>query len=186
MEPVIDFLARHPLLVTAFIVVLVVFIGNEIVVAMRSGHKLSPTDAVRLINDRDPVIVDVRSASDYRKGHIIGAANLPLARIGEAERELGKHKNRPMLVYCALGTASGSAREKLLKAGFSEVFPLRGGLNAWQAASLPVAKDPARNKASQKPANKALSDKSTANKSAANKPASNKSATKSAKKGGKA
>ncbi len=127
-------------LTTAFIVVLVAVIGNEIAIALRSGHKLSPADAVRLINDREPVIVDVRSQADYRKGHIIGALNLPLARIGEADKELAKHKKKPVLLYCAIGTAAGAAREKLLKQGWEEVFPLRGGLNAWQGAGLPVTK----------------------------------------------
>lgn len=184
MEPVIDFLARHPLLVTALIVVLVVFIGNEIVVALRSGHKLSPADAVRLINDRDPLIVDVRSVSDYRKGHIIGAVNLPLARIAEADSELGKHKSRPLLIYCALGTAAGSAREKLLKAGFSEVFPLRGGLNAWQGANLPVTKGDGRGKATTKSAAKGEARKS-ASKSASKSSGQAAGSSKPAKSGSK-
>ncbi len=117
MDLILDFLARHPVLTTAFIVVLVAVIGNEIA-----------------------VIVDVRSQADYRKGHIIGALNLPLARIGDADKELAKHKSKPVLLYCAIGTAAGAAREKLLKQGWDEVFPLRGGLNAWQGAGLPVTK----------------------------------------------
>ncbi len=116
MDLILDFLARHPVLTTAFIVVLVAVIGNEI------------------------AIVDVRSQADYRKGHIIGALNLPLARIGDADKELAKHKSKPVLLYCAIGTAAGAAREKLLKQGWDEVFPLRGGLNAWQGAGLPVTK----------------------------------------------
>ncbi len=122
-----------------FIFLLVAVIGNEIAISLRSGHKLSPADAVRLINDREPVIVDVRSQSDYRKGHIIGAINLPMARIAEADKELAKHKSKPMLLYCAIGTAAGSAREKLMKQGWEEVFPLRGGLNARQGAGLPAS-----------------------------------------------
>lgn len=140
MDLILDFLARHPVLTTAFIVVLVALIGNEIAISLRSGHKLSPADAVRLINDREPVIVDIRSQADYRKGHIIGALSLPLARIGEAPKELAKHREKPVLLYCAIGTAAGSAREKLMKQGWDEVFPLRGGLNAWQGAGLPVTK----------------------------------------------
>ena len=132
------FASAHPFLVGAFVVVAVLLVANEIVVAMRSGFKLAPTDAVRLINDREPVIVDVRPVADFKKGRISGAVNLPMSRIAEAEKSIGKNKSRPVLLYCALGTSASAMREKLLKMGYEDVYALRGGLSAWQGASLPV------------------------------------------------
>lgn len=152
MEQILTFLGQHTVLTTALIVVLIVTIGNELVIAARSGHKLAPLDAVRLINDRDPIIVDVRSAGDFKKNHLNRAVNLPISRLGEAESILGSDKSRPLLLYCALGTAANSARDKLLQQGWSDVYPLRGGLNAWQIANLPVASGKAKAKQPSKAA----------------------------------
>ena len=154
MEQIVTFLGQHMVLTTALIVVLVVTIGNELVIAARSGHKLTPLDAVRLINDRDPIIVDVRSAGDFKKSHLKRAVNLPISRLSEAESIIGNDKSRPLLLYCALGTAANSARDKLLQQGWTEVFPMRGGLNAWQGANLPVATSQAKAKQPSKAAQK--------------------------------
>ena len=143
MEQLIAFLGQHPLLTTAFIVVLIAVVGTELVIAARSGHKLGPLDAVRLINDKDPLIVDVRSAGDFKKGHLNRAVNLPMSRMDEAKAVLGDNTDRPLLLYCALGTTANAARDRLLKQGWTEVYPLKGGLNAWQGANLPVT-NPAR------------------------------------------
>ena len=154
MEQILTFLGQHTLLTTALIVVLIATIGNEVVIAARSGHKLAPLDAVRLINDRDPIIVDVRSASDYKKSHLNRAVNLPMSRLNEAESILGNDKSKPLLLYCALGTTANSARDKLLQQGWTDVYPMRGGLNAWQIANLPVASDKTKAKAPSKAAQK--------------------------------
>jgi rhodanese-related sulfurtransferase len=43
-----------------------------------------------------------------------------------------------VLVYCALGGTASEAAAKLRKLGFTEVYPLRGGLNGWMNSNLPV------------------------------------------------
>ncbi|MBR9814202.1 rhodanese-like domain-containing protein [bacterium] len=154
MEQILTFLSQHPVLTTALIVVLIATIGNELVIAARSGHKLAPLDAVRLINDRDPIIVDVRSASDYKKSRLNRAVNLPISRLDEADAIIGTDKSRPLLLYCALGTTANSARDKLLQQGWTDVYPMRGGLNAWQGANLPVASNQAKAKQPSKAAQK--------------------------------
>jgi rhodanese-related sulfurtransferase len=46
----------------------------------------------------------------------------------------------PVIVSCRGGTRSGAACRLLRKSGFSNVFQLKGGVVAWQQASLPVEK----------------------------------------------
>lgn len=104
-----------------------------------TGEKrLSPSDAVRLINDRHALVLDVRTPADYKKGHILNALNVPQARLQERLSELGKDHARPIVVYCALGGVSAQATHQLKKAGYTEVYPIAGGLNGWLSASLPV------------------------------------------------
>ena len=138
MDQLVLFLGQHLVLVPAFGVVAVLLILNEMSGVVTGEKRLSPPEAVRLINDAQALVVDVRPPADFKKGHILNALNLPQTKLGERIGELGKDTARPIVVYCALGSVSAQAAHTLKKAGYSQVFPLKGGLNGWLAASLPV------------------------------------------------
>jgi rhodanese-related sulfurtransferase len=138
MDQLLYFLGQHPVLVSALGAVVVALILNEMSHLVTGEKRLSPLEAVRLINDRQALVVDVRPAGDYKKGHILNAINVPQAKLTERLPELGKDPARPIVVYCALGGVAAQASHELKKAGYSEVYPIRGGLNGWLAASLPV------------------------------------------------
>jgi rhodanese-related sulfurtransferase len=104
------------------------------------GPWVSPGQATHLVNREDALVVDVRDASEYAAGHVLGAKNVPLARIDAAGADLAKRKAKPVIVYCATGERAGKAAASLKKQGFTRVFNLSGGLKAWQDAGLPVEK----------------------------------------------
>jgi rhodanese-related sulfurtransferase len=137
MAQFLEFFQAHPVLFVALAVVIVLLIANEVHGNLTGGKRLSVSEAVRLINDRDPVVLDVRSPADFRKGHLLHAINAPLTKLDENLGQL-KDKSKPVLIYCALGTSAATAVERLRKQGYTEVYPMRGGLNAWLGASLPV------------------------------------------------
>jgi len=134
----LDFLQREMLLFAAFGVVLVLFIANELHGRVSGPKRLAARDAVRLINDRDALIVDVRPHAEFKKGHLMNAVNLPLAKVDEKVSELGKDKSRPIIVYCALGGSGVEAARKISGHGYTEVYPISGGLDGWMAADLPI------------------------------------------------
>lgn len=138
MDPLLQFVGQHAVLFSALAAVAVLLILNEMSGVVTGERRLSPIEAVRLINDRHALVLDVRAPGDYKKGHILDAVNVPQARLAERLDELGKDKARPVVVYCALGGVAAQAAHQLKKAGFAEVYPIRGGLNGWLAASLPV------------------------------------------------
>lgn len=138
MAQYLEFVANHPFLFAALALVVVALIANEVVGNLTGGKRLSASEAVRLINDRDPIVVDVRSLADFKRGHLLNAFHAPLAKFDDYVGQLAKDKSRPVLVYCALGSSSSTAADKLKKSGFAEVYPLKGGINAWQMANLPV------------------------------------------------
>jgi rhodanese-related sulfurtransferase len=96
--------------------------------------------AIQLINREDALVVDVRDAGDYAAGHILGAKNLPLARIEESGGDIAKRKEKPLIVYDDGGESSAKAAAALKKQGFTQVASLSGGLGAWRQAGLPVEK----------------------------------------------
>jgi rhodanese-related sulfurtransferase len=138
MQQYLDFVIAHPILFAALAGVVVLIIANEVHGNLTGGKRLSVPEAVRLINDREPLIVDVRTAADFKRSHLLNALNIPLAKLEERATELGRDKTRPILIYDALGSAAGEAADKLKKLGHAEAYPLRGGINGWLGASLPV------------------------------------------------
>ena len=128
----------HPVLFSALGGVAVLLILNEMSWVVTGEKRLSPLDAVRLINDRHALVLDVRPHADFKKGHILNALNVPQPKLAEHLNEIGKDTARPIVVYCALGGVAAQASHALKKAGYTEVYPLQGGLNGWLSASLPV------------------------------------------------
>ena len=96
--------------------------------------------AVQLINRRDAVILDVGDASEFAAGHLPNARHIPAAEIDKRIKEIEKLKERPIAVSCRNGNRSATACGVLRKNGFAEVFALKGGILAWQQASMPIEK----------------------------------------------
>lgn len=94
--------------------------------SMDTGH------ARKLISEtpRDDLsIIDVRQPGEYEQGHIPGAKLIP---VGELDSRLSEiDKDKPALVYCAIGGRSRVAAQLMAGKGFSRVINLSGGFKAW-------------------------------------------------------
>ena len=105
------------------------------------GPSVSAAQATQLINREDALVLDVRDPGEYGAGHILGAKNVPLARIDAGGSEIAaKRKEKPVIVYCDTGSRAAKAATALRGQGFAKVVSLSGGLGAWQQAGLPVEK----------------------------------------------
>jgi len=138
MDQYLQFANAHPVLMGVLLLSLLAIIANEVHGSLTGGKTLSAPEAVRLINDREARVVDIRPVADFKKGHVMGAINIPGDKIKGPLTELERDKAKPVIVYCALGGTAKEAAKTLRLQGFTEAFPLRGGLNAWLAANLPV------------------------------------------------
>jgi len=106
----------------------------------RQSHEVGAFEAVQLINRRDAVVLDVRDTGDYAAGHISSAKHIAESQLPERMKELEKYKTRPIVVCCKMGSRAPAVSATLRKQGFTEAFALRGGIAAWQQASLPLEK----------------------------------------------
>lgn len=106
----------------------------------RMSHEVGAIEAVQLINRRDALVLDVRDTGDYAAGHIANAKHVPEAQLADRMKELEKYRSRPIIVSCRSGSRASSVSGMLRKKGFTEAFALRGGIAAWQQASLPLEK----------------------------------------------
>ncbi|MCC7257651.1 MAG: rhodanese-like domain-containing protein [Gammaproteobacteria bacterium] len=136
MDQLLDFILRHPLLVSATFVAVAALIANELRLRSQGGVTVPAHEAVRLIN-QGATVVDVREAARFDAGHIIDAINVPAAELaGQAAERL--KKKRAVLVVCDHGGSSARLVPALRKAGFEKAWSLAGGLAAWERERLPV------------------------------------------------
>lgn len=137
MAQLVEFLGNHWILFMALGVILGLLTYSLIV-----GDKgsVEPTAATTLINQRDAAVIDVRPAADFAKGHIINAVNIPMNGFKNQTAALAKYKDGPVIVTCRSGGQSQGACHLLRKAGFPEVYNLKGGVLAWESANLPLTR----------------------------------------------
>ena len=90
--------------------------------------------------EKDVIILDVRTPQEYQEGHISNAINIPVQILGQQLDKLNNFKDKKILVYCRSGNRSAIASQILDRAGFKNVYNLKGGLLEWKASGLPLVK----------------------------------------------
>ncbi len=112
---------------------------------MRFGERvqafaaLSSMQAVRLMN-QGALVLDLRAKDSYDAGHIGEARNIPAAELASQADSLKKWREKNVITYCDSGVSGAGGARALTKLGFTKVFNLQGGLNAWVKDNLPLAK----------------------------------------------
>ena len=110
-------------------------------VSIASAEALPEIDvaaAAAQIQDKQIKVLDVREPAEFATGVIQGAVLIPLGQVERRIGELDGLKDRPMLVVCGSGGRSAQAIKVLSKYGFTKLTNIKGGMNAWRKAKLPV------------------------------------------------
>ena len=104
------------------------------------GNEIGTLEATRLMNQGTTLVLDVRDEKEFASGHLPRARHVPLKELEQRAAELAKFKEKPVIVTCRTGPRAAAASRVLKRAGFSNVYTLKGGVSAWQQASLPLEK----------------------------------------------
>ncbi|OKI01253.1 hypothetical protein A6A06_20850 [Streptomyces sp. CB02923] len=102
------------------------------------GHPpadLSPAEAHRRVVDGELTLVDVREDDEWAARHPAGAVH---AALGTLPASLSDLPDGPLAFICRTGTRSVQGGTQAIRAGRSPVYNVAGGLEAWEAAELPV------------------------------------------------
>ncbi len=103
---------------------------------------IDPNEFEKTINESSsPQIIDVRTPDEYNIGHISGAENINFQDSDFKTQLLKLDKTRPVLVYCAVGGRSGKASKMMNELGFTKIYDLDGGANAWSASGKELVRD---------------------------------------------
>lgn len=94
----------------------------------------------QLWREKKFTVLDVRTADEFKDGHIPGAVNLDVLDAGFEKQVAALDKSKTYLVHCASGRRSANAAGQMKTLGFKSVVDLAPGFNGWKAAGKPVEK----------------------------------------------
>lgn len=98
---------------------------------------ITSTEAKVIIDKkRNAYLLDVRTPEERRQGYIPGSVLIPIDMVGKRLAEIPK--NRPVIVYCAVGSRSRSVAQALARSGYAEVYNMKDGIFGWYRNGLPV------------------------------------------------
>ncbi len=118
------------------VVLIALFIGNIVSDKLKKYQDVDPNGAIALMDEKDLIILDVRETKERKAGFINGDTHIPLSQVKSKLSELDNSKK--VLVYCRSGARASHIAGLLTRNNFEQVYNLKGGLNAWKKANLPI------------------------------------------------
>ena len=124
---------RRQLLFSFFLLLVALPVYSDAAVA----RNLTPTEAFSLRGERsDLYLLDVRTLGEYQQTRLEGARLIPIGQFAKRLNEVPK--DRPILVYCAVGSRSAQVVNYLARQGYPKIYNLYGGIYAWAQKGYPV------------------------------------------------
>jgi rhodanese-related sulfurtransferase len=97
-------------------------------------------DKAHSLREKGFLLVDVRSVEEHDSGAIPGTdANIDFREMAKRHKEIGAGLDDHIVVYCQSGKRSNIAQDTLMELGYRNVYNIRGSVNAWLQAGLPLA-----------------------------------------------
>jgi len=103
-----------------------------------SADQLIDVKAAAERQARGELLLDIREADDYKEFHAPNTTNIPMGRLALRLTELETYKSKPIMVIDHAEQRAPRAMEVLLKAGFSQVVVVKGGMAEWKKSGLPI------------------------------------------------
>lgn len=119
------------------IALLVITSGNS--TGFGGYQNTNPQNAVLLIN-QGALVLDIRAAEEANQGRLLNSTNIPMAELPARLVELGKKKEKPVLLVSSDGRGTASSAKLLRANGFANIHNLNGGIRGWREAQLPLDK----------------------------------------------
>jgi rhodanese-related sulfurtransferase len=135
-----EFVQNHLFLVTAFTGVAVALLVSELKLLTRGFTAVNPQQLGLLVNNPVNQLLDVAAVNDFIAGHIPSAKNVPFDAFDPTQVLATLGPASAIVVYARKDQDAAFAATKLVKLGRKEIYVLSGGLSAWQAEHLPIAK----------------------------------------------
>lgn len=101
---------------------------------------VSAHDAQSALKDKDIIILDIRTAGEFKASHIKGAINIDFYNPKFAENIKKLDRNQKYFVYCRSGNRTGQSMRLFTSLGFKKIVHLYRGINDWNASGYSMVK----------------------------------------------
>jgi rhodanese-related sulfurtransferase len=137
------------LIITTFLTKLIFLTGCSEVLAKKEPVQISVEKVAEILTTQKDsyIVLDVRTKEEFDAGHLDSALLIPVEELETRYVELAI--NIPAIVYCRSGKRSATAAALLVSKGFSKVYDMTGGINAWTEKGYPVIVENAGSGASE-------------------------------------
>ena len=118
------------------LMVMLLLVGCSVPAESGSYRQINGSDAIAMMEEKtDYIILDVRTAEEFKEKRIPGAINVPNETIATEEIPELPDKEQLILVYCRSGNRSKQASEKLAVLGYTNIVEF-GGINDWPGETV--------------------------------------------------
>jgi rhodanese-related sulfurtransferase len=138
MQQFLLFIGQHWMLVLLFIVILGAIIWLETQGKVSGMSRVSPQEAINMINRQSAVVFDIRDKNAFTQGHIAHSHNFSQSEL--SSKDLSKYQESPIILVCNTGTSAPKLGQTLKAKGLKQLYFLQGGITAWTNANLPLVK----------------------------------------------
>jgi rhodanese-related sulfurtransferase len=135
-----EFIQHHMILTSLFAVFLVAVLIFEFRARLKAGIKLSPQAVIAMVNRENALLIDIRPADKFSNGHIINAKHTAQDKAEDLLKQLKISQDKPIVMVCQRGISAALVGERLKKQGYTRIYVLQGGMDAWLQAQLPLEK----------------------------------------------
>ncbi|OCG14627.1 rhodanese-like domain-containing protein [Gilliamella sp. wkB292] len=138
---IIPFVKNHLLLSLGWVVLFIAIIVLTIKSKLSKVKIINNAQAINMINKQNAVIVDIRSADSFKKGHVTESHNvLPIDIKNASAKTIDKFKEDLIILIDENGLSSTNIGEILVKQGFLHVYALKDGIAGWNGENLPLVR----------------------------------------------
>lgn len=99
---------------------------------------LEPKDFLQKLENSNSILIDVRTPEEFETGHIKNAIDLDYRNASFSDKIRKLDPSKTYMIYCRSGKRSASTVDSLKNLGFTHLYDLKGGINAWKTENLPV------------------------------------------------
>lgn len=119
-----------------YVVITVVLVGwvvmQKVTAQKLKNNRLSVAEFKQAISEGKIQLIDVRTANEYKSGHIPKAINMDVLSQSNFKQQIETlDKNRPTYIYCRSGKRSLKALNQMIKNGYTHIYDLKGGYLEW-------------------------------------------------------
>ncbi len=108
--------------------------------AAQQSTLLEPQEFKEFLSSNEVLLIDVRTPQEFNSGHIENAVNIDFKSPDFAMAVQKLDTTKTLVIYCRSGRRSGMGTPTFVKAGFKQLYDLKGGVLNWQKDGLKLVK----------------------------------------------